>query len=114
MARRWLLREYQNYKDYTLKMDAACSSEAVTLVYQTEGSHSPEDHDKNRYSRRSTILHTNKSIPTRYLKKDYHVAVCSYIKDFQVACCFLGSVSIFCTHFACLIFVLHASHMPDV
>jgi len=41
MARRRLLRGYQHFKEYTLKMEAACSSETVTLVYQTEGCHSP-------------------------------------------------------------------------
>jgi hypothetical protein len=70
MARRRLLSGYQHFKEHTLKMEAAFSSEAVTLVYQTEGCHSPEDHDTNHYSRRSTTFHTHKSIPAIYLEKD--------------------------------------------
>jgi hypothetical protein len=77
MTRRRLLRGYHHFKEYTLQVDAAYSSEAVTLVYQTEGCHSPEDHDKNCYSRHSTIYHTNKPIPTTYLKKELTITLLS-------------------------------------
>ena len=70
MTRRRLLRGYQHFKEYTLKMEAACSSETMTPLYQTEGCHSPEDHDTNYYIRGSTIFHKNKSIPAIYVKQE--------------------------------------------
>lgn len=77
MARGRLLRGYQHFKEYTLKMEAECFSETVTPVYQTEGCHSPEDHDTNHYIRRSAIFSTNKSIPAIYLNKELTVTLLS-------------------------------------